>query len=240
MAQNYTPAPAPPLDDTLGDGIVAEFLALVRRELEPILPRLGTVTSISGSHAQVSVQEWDDDAGGEQFRARAAGINFKPGDQVVLLPTGNGEYVVTNVIANDNAQKAVVGVNELENDAVRGRHVGGREITPAHLDRDYTTPAEANDISTNVTNAIVTNRQLVGLPTLNAEINQLTNHVNTSLQQKAWSTHTHNTQGVFSQGATLASILANIHVALVCLRRGRNSTDNAVCAAELEAVGTVT
>ena len=243
MAQNYTPAPAPPPDDTIGDAIVQEILTLILRELEPILPRLGTVTSITGNNAQVSVQDWDDETGGQQFRARAAGINFKAGDQVLMVPTGTGEYVVTNVIANTNQQKAVIGTAEVENNAIRRQHIADAEITPAKINPAYTqqqtqamtqhvaaaiTPfATTTYVNSHVANQIAT-RQPVGSYATQGQLD----NTNAQLASKSPVGHRH-------FGSDVEGLMTTIKVikdALGCLNSNITGTTKNPCGAKISPI----
>lgn len=136
-----------------GDAPFDEFAALVGRivdERAAALPagHLAEVTGVAGgADARVRVRLWADDDGqdGQQLLARAAGTNLARGDTVVVLAVGENDYVVVVKLATKQADKAVVGADELIAGAVGPGHLGDRAVQARHLEGSaVTTPAVAD------------------------------------------------------------------------------------------------
>lgn len=246
--------PAPPPSDAGGDDLAAVIVEAIHREIQPYLNRIGTISSISGGNAQVSVQGWDEDASGQQLRARVAGTNYAPGDTVLMTPVGRGEYVVAGKIANATADRAVVGPAEVQPGAIRRQHILGGEVTPALLDRQYATPAEAaqtanqqasavfdNRITPYATTTFVTNQIATRQPAGNyVTANQLGTAVGAAMDDGQKHNHLHESNQVsISGGSTgVTTGLLYLAAAVRCAYQNRNNSGNP-CRGQIDNLGRI-
>lgn len=117
-----------PYDDFVG--IIAD---IVRREMEPMTAKLGTVSGKNGR--RVRVDSWDEDgvSATEEY-PRQGGTKHRGGDTVVLLPVGGGNYVALSPIANDRDD--MISGDDIERDAIDERHIKQGSIKGKHIQRN--------------------------------------------------------------------------------------------------------
>lgn len=228
---------APPQSDHEGDDLVALIDQMIVQRLDAVAFKIGTITNVRGDDAQVSVQRWDEDTGGEQFRARLAGTAFSNGDLVVMAPTGGGEYVVMGKIANSNADKAVVGQQELRDNAIASRHIAPGAIPLNRLASEVATPAQITQATQGLaTNASVTthvNNLNAGIANLQQQVNALKNapngitmaDVNARLNANVYFDHKHYaTRIAQNNGYEVMSALTYLKAFVTCTYNSRNKT----------------
>lgn len=110
-------------------GVVAE---IVRREMEPLMPRLGTVKGRDGQ--RVIVEPWGEGSGGRrEAHARKAGSNPKDNDTVILIPTGDGNFVAVDIV-EDGGRPDRIGADEIERDAIDERHLKQNAVKGRHIE----------------------------------------------------------------------------------------------------------
>lgn len=232
---------SPPPTDAATDDLVTLINDMITRRTNEVAVKLGTITNIRGDDAQVSVQRWDEDAGGQQFRARLAGTAFRNGDAVVIAPTGGGEYVVLGKIANSNADKAVVGPQELLDNAITPRHIAQGAIPLNRLAAEVATTAQlvqaTNGLASQATmNQHVANLQ-AGINSLQQQLNELKNNpagvtmaqVNNRLNSGLYFDHKHETGEILvetKRASYLNSVLLQLRGLAVCTYQNRNKAGN--------------
>ena len=114
------------------DELVTVIADIVRREMEPMMPKLGTVRGKNGRRVQVDA--WDEEGASSEEYPRQGGTKHRGGDTVVLLPVGGGNYVALSPIANDRDE--MVSGDDIERDAIEDRHIKQNAIQGKHIARN--------------------------------------------------------------------------------------------------------
>lgn len=212
---------AVPASDAGADDLAGGIAGMIDERTAGLYARLATVSTVNAGDARIAVQFWDEAAPGVELKARIAGVTFDVGDTVLCQPLGPTEWVVTAKMIVNNADRATVGLNELRPNSVRTASVLDNAITPAKLDRAYTTPEHVeNRIATRVPVAPA-NDPVVRQGTLNGAVAGKSDvgHRHTAAQITAFP----------NTGARLDKSLNNVRLMLVCLDQNLTGTKKQPC-----------
>jgi hypothetical protein len=132
--------------------------------VEPLAPRMGTVTGIDGGKVMVTLDNEKDDR--TVALPRRKGVRYLPGDRVFVHQLHGGDEVIGGIVSSKAGVDPAVDSNQIFSGAIQRTHiassaVGTNEIAKNVVDEQHFTPA----FNTRLSNVDGPNGQLVQLGT---------------------------------------------------------------------------